>query len=143
MRLRMALIALTIAAVLVLSFFAYLGHRESSNIARNESSACLFLREVSEDNRKLKTQTGAYASSLDHLDSTNRPEFRRAESAYEFKYRADPDSFRINADPKEYGKTGIRSFYVDQSGTIRYDTGKSAGASSVPISSSSPRERER
>ena len=135
---RRALIAPAIAAVLVLSFFAYLGHQENSSIANNETSACLFLQALSEDNRKLKTQTGAYASSIDYLDSTNRRKFKRAESAYEFKYRAGPDSFRVNADPKEYGKTGIRSFYVDQTGTVRYDTGKSAGASSVPLSSSSP-----
>jgi hypothetical protein len=138
MRLRRALIAPAIAAVLVLSFFAYLGHQENSSIAKNESSAYLFLRAVYEDNRKLKIETGAYASSLEHLDSSSRPEFKRVESAYEFKYRAGPDSFRINADPKQYGKTGVRSFYVDQTGTVRYDTGKSAGASSVPLSSRSP-----
>lgn len=138
MKLRKTLLTVVVAAVLALAFFAYLGHRENSDIARNESSAYLFLRAVTEDNQKLKARTGAYASSLERLDSLHRPELKRTRSAYEFKYQAGGDSFRINADPKEYGKTGIRSFYVDQTGIVRYDAGKSAGTSSAPVSSASP-----
>lgn len=39
------------------------------------------------------------------------------------------DSFSINADPITRGQTGQNSYFVDTSGTIRYDTTHAASAS--------------
>jgi hypothetical protein len=38
---------------------------------------------------------------------------------YRFELRAGSDKFEATATPKEYGKTGRRSFFVDESGTTR------------------------
>lgn len=130
-----ALLAFIAVAIAGLVIFAYLGHRETLDISKNETAAYLFLRAVSDDNHKLKSQTGACANSLERLNSLKQAESKRARSAYEFRYHADGDSFAINADPKEYGKTGIRSFYIDQTGIVRYEAGKPAGAASAPVSS--------
>lgn len=43
------------------------------------------------------------------------------------------DSFTINADPIVRGQTGQLSYYIDASGTIRYNTTQPATASDPPI----------
>ena len=43
------------------------------------------------------------------------------------------DSFTINADPITRGQTGQISYFVDTSGTIRYNTSQTASASDPPI----------
>jgi type IV pilus assembly protein PilA len=44
------------------------------------------------------------------------------------------NSFTINAEPDVRGKTGQRSFYTDQSGTIRFNATQPATATDPPIS---------
>ncbi|MGH9571977.1 MAG: DUF4190 domain-containing protein [Candidatus Acidiferrales bacterium] len=41
--------------------------------------------------------------------------------------------FSVTADPITRGTTGRRSFFIDQTGVIRYDTGDSATADSPPL----------
>ncbi|HVB98535.1 MAG TPA: prepilin-type N-terminal cleavage/methylation domain-containing protein [Candidatus Dormibacteraeota bacterium] len=43
------------------------------------------------------------------------------------------NSYTINADPITRGQTGQRSFFLDPSGTIRYNTTQPATASDPPI----------
>lgn len=43
------------------------------------------------------------------------------------------NSYTINADPITRGQTGQRSFFLDPSGTIRYNTSQPATASDPPI----------
>jgi hypothetical protein len=40
---------------------------------------------------------------------------------YKFELSATGDRFEAVATPKEYGKTGKRSFFVDKSGVVRGD----------------------
>ncbi len=40
-------------------------------------------------------------------------------SEYKFEWEVAADSFEVSATPKSYGKTGRRSFFIDQSGTVR------------------------
>jgi hypothetical protein len=40
---------------------------------------------------------------------------------YKFEVTASGDQFEAVATPKEYGKTGKRSFFVDKSGVVRGD----------------------
>jgi hypothetical protein len=41
--------------------------------------------------------------------------------AYRFTITASVDQFEAVATPREYGKTGKRSFFVDKSGVVRGD----------------------
>jgi prepilin-type N-terminal cleavage/methylation domain-containing protein len=46
------------------------------------------------------------------------------------------NAFTINADPAQRGTTGQRSFFIDASGTIRYNLSQPATASDPPFSGS-------
>ena len=54
---------------------------------------------------------------------------------YKFELTASGDHFEAVATPKEYGATGRRSFFVDQSGVVRGDDhgGAPATAADKPI----------
>jgi hypothetical protein len=58
-----------------------------------------------------------FAQRIDQL-----VDFRPSESSgYMFTYRVkSPDSYELTARPYELGKTGEKSFYVDESGVIRH-----------------------
>jgi type IV pilus assembly protein PilA len=46
---------------------------------------------------------------------------------------AVPPSFTVNADPQVAGTTGIRQFFVNQSGVIRFNIGGPASADDPPV----------
>ncbi|MGH2620568.1 MAG: hypothetical protein ACRDHG_08355 [Anaerolineales bacterium] len=43
------------------------------------------------------------------------------------------DLYTIHANPEKPGHTGERYFFTDQSGVIRFESGRQANASSQPI----------
>ena len=64
---------------------------------------------------------GSY-SSLDDLVKQNLVQKEFLEKyGYRFEVAASGDHFEATATPVEYGKTGKRSFFVDQSGVVRGD----------------------
>lgn len=59
---------------------------------------------------------------------------------YKFTYQASSsradgalNAFRLNADPAVPGSTGVRHFFVDQTGVIRYELGGPANEHSPPV----------
>jgi hypothetical protein len=54
---------------------------------------------------------------------------------YNFEVTVSGDQFQAVAMPKEYGKTGKRSFFVDKSGVVRGDDhgGAPATAADKPV----------
>lgn len=59
---------------------------------------------------------------------------------YTFTYQASSssgnstlDTFKLNADPVTSGTTGMRHFYVDQTGVIRFQDGGPANENSPPL----------
>jgi type IV pilus assembly protein PilA len=42
---------------------------------------------------------------------------------YRFALQGDPSGYRLQVLPITYGKTGVRTFYTDQSGVIRQNVG--------------------
>jgi len=44
-----------------------------------------------------------------------------------------PPEFTVNADPQAVGTTGIRQFFVNQSGVIRFNVGGPATATDPPV----------
>jgi hypothetical protein len=55
-------------------------------------------------------------------------------AGYRFELAALETSFKVTATPIQYGKTGDRSFYLDESGVIRGQTSnREANAHDSPI----------
>ena len=82
--------------------------------------------------------TAATSAGADLIDSTLATGVK---SGYKFVYAAvaiDPSgnvqSYTITATPVVAGSTGQRSFFTDQSGTIRNTSSGTADAASAPIS---------
>jgi hypothetical protein len=64
---------------------------------------------------------------------------------YSIELNAVGDRFEVKATPKSYGKTGRRSFFVDENGTVRGadHKGEPASADDPPINSRGSRNAER
>ncbi len=61
-------------------------------------------------------------------------------SGYRFAYTAEDtdgdgklDAYAISAEPIASGQTGVRYFFTDQTGVIRYEAGSPASAESAPL----------
>jgi prepilin-type N-terminal cleavage/methylation domain-containing protein len=85
----------------------------------------------------LGSASAASATSADLIDSVLAGGTR---NGYNFTYAAGPkdangrvNSYAIKADPSTPGTTGQRSFFTDQSGTIRSNNAGPADVSSTPI----------
>ena len=86
----------------------------------------------------LGSGSAASATSADLIDSVLSA---GTKAGYVFTYSSGPkdttgrvNSYAIKADPVTPGTTGQRSFFTDQSGTIRSNVAGPADASSTPIS---------
>ncbi len=92
--------------------------------ATQEKSALLSLRELHAAQQHHLAQLGSYASSLNALVSSGALQGGLADgekSGYRFSVlAATASSFQLIAEPIEFGKTGRRRYYTDQSGVIRF-----------------------
>jgi len=115
--------------------------------AANEGGATAALRALSSAEADFAKANGHFAESLKdlragHADLGDSVLSGLAEGGsptnftkygYEFKYVANKVTFHITADPVTRGKTGTRSFYVDESAIIRANATTSATATDNPI----------
>ena len=125
-----------------------------SRMAANEASAVGSLRVIVTADVTYSTQYGhGFAASLpalgpaaDGTANANGADLLDATLAsgtkygYSFSYEAAGsqtggalDTFRVNADPITPGTTGVRHFYVDQTGVIRYQEDGPANEHSPPV----------
>jgi hypothetical protein len=81
------------------------------------------------------TPTQTAAGLLDSVVSSGNA------SGYSFSYSpgttdggGNVDSYTLNASPQIPGQTGVRYFYTDQTGVIRFNFTQAAGPSDSPIS---------
>jgi hypothetical protein len=98
----------------------------------NENIAILALEELvrSEDNYKSSIGKGSYGT-IDRLIEQNLLTKDSFENhGYRFDMNVFGVQFEVTATPLEYGKTGRRSFFVDQSGIIRGDDHQGGPANS-------------
>jgi prepilin-type N-terminal cleavage/methylation domain-containing protein len=51
---------------------------------------------------------------------------------YRFTLSATPDTFAIGASPVAYGSSGVKSFYLDQTGILRASDGPQPATSTSP-----------
>jgi type IV pilus assembly protein PilA len=140
-------VILIIAAIAIPNFI-------TSKMRANESGAIENMRTITSANVVFATtwQTG-YASTLATLGGNSAaPTVTAAglldsvlssgnKSGYSYSYSAGTvdsggniDNYTINAAPEVPGQTGVRYFYTDQTGVIRFNASQPAASSDSPIS---------
>ena len=84
--------------------------------------------------------TGGEAVGANYADLIDSTLAAGLKSGYTFTYEASStrtdgvlDTFRVTADPIEPNTTGVRHFYVDQTGVIRYQEDGPANENSPPL----------
>ena len=92
----------------------------------NEEMAMSSLRMIvsAEETYKATAGNGSYGSlySLAKQNLISKEVFEKFEKyGYNIQLSASSNLFEATATPVEYGKTGRRSFFVDQSGVVRGD----------------------
>lgn len=103
----------------------------------NETSALIaltLLRDAQDEFKKGKGQ-GRYGTFEELQAASVFPKGELRNEFYRFEVLAAGDSYRVNATPKEYGKTARRSFFLDESGVIRAADrqGQPATAADPPV----------
>jgi hypothetical protein len=103
----------------------------------NEAIAMSGLQMIANAEASYKVDAGGYGS-LDQLTEkklVSREMFEKY--GYKFEVIAGGDQFEAIATPLEYGKTGKRSFFIDQSNVVRGDDhgGGAATAGDKPVQS--------
>ena len=73
----------------------------------------------SEEQYKAGAGKGSYASLQQMIDSKMFPPDLLDKYGYNFQVTVTGDQFEAVATPREYGKSGKRSFFVDKSGVVR------------------------
>jgi type IV pilus assembly protein PilA len=124
-----------------------------SKMQANEAAAVEALKTLDTSAIMYSTTYGGFPHSISDLGPSGGPNASSSgadlidsvmatgvKSGYKFTYTvvaSDPAgnvlSYSITASPVVPGTSGQRSFYTDQSGTIRASTGGSADSSSTPI----------
>jgi hypothetical protein len=106
-------------------------------VLSRESSATYALYEVesAQTTYKIENKKGRYAT-LEELVAEKLLDKGFGERAdYQIEINASGEKFEATATPKEYGKSGRRSFFLDETGTMRAadHKGKPATASDPPV----------
>ena len=112
-----------------------------SRIQSNESAAIGNLRTVLGAQNAYNSANGTYAPDFAALTAVvgNAPAFLDGawggtKNGYTFGLgQATPQQFACNANPETVDVTGVRYFFVNESGVIRFNTGGAADSASSPI----------
>jgi type IV pilus assembly protein PilA len=123
-----------------------------ARIAANEASAASSLRTMTSACIMYNSTYGKYPDKLSSLGSSNgaTPTSTAADlldqvlapsggvntstkSGYVFTYSGSQFVYTINAAPASPNQSGVRYFFSDQSGVIRYSIGAAATSGSSPI----------
>lgn len=89
----------------------------------NEAIAISALQTIAnaETAYKAGSKNGPYATMQELVDAKTFPLEAFDKYGYKYEITVMGDQFEAVATPKEYGKTGKRSFFVDRSGVVRGD----------------------
>lgn len=89
----------------------------------NEAIAISALQTIANAERAYKagSKNGPYATMQELVDGKTFPLEAFDKYGYKYEITVMGDQFEAVATPKEYGKTGKRSFFVDKSGVVRGD----------------------
>jgi len=141
---------IVVAIILIIAAIA-IPNLLRSRMAANEASAVGSLRTINTACVTYSTTYGVgFPSALTSLGGTGAVSSTAAQlidavlaagskSGYTFTYTAGAaaggviPTYAVNADPITPGQTGLRYFFTDQSGVIRFNTSAQASASDSPL----------
>ncbi len=108
-----------------------------SKMAAHESSAISAIRTLvtAQITFAVKSGSGDFAADLVSLQGANLIDSvlgSGTAEAYSFSLSGSGVQYTIDARPLVYGSSGIRSFFTDESGAIRYTTADAAATASDP-----------
>ncbi len=108
-----------------------------SKMAAHEASAISALRTLVTAQITFATRAGSgnFATDLTELEAANLIDSVMGSGtaeAYSFSVTGSGVQFEVNARPLVYGSSGVRSFFTDESGAIRYTTADAAAIASDP-----------
>jgi len=125
--------------VLVIGIIAALSmpNLSKSKMAAHESSAISGIRTLVTAQITYATRSGSgdFAPDLATLQSANLIDSVMGSGtaeAYPYSLSGSGVQYTIDARPLVYGSSGIRSFFTDESGAIRYTTADAAATASDP-----------
>ncbi len=125
--------------VLVIGIIAALSmpNLVNSKMAAHESSAISAVRSIvtAQITHAAKAGSGNFAADLTELEAANLIDSvlgSGTAEAYSFSVSGSGIQYTIDARPLVYGSSGIRSFFSDESGVIRYTTADAAATASDP-----------
>ena len=125
--------------VLVIGIIAALSmpNLAKSKMAAHESSAISAVRTLvtAQITFAVKSGSGDFAADLVSLQGANLIDSvlgSGTAEAYSFSLSGSGVQYTIDARPLVYGASGIRSFFTDESGAIRYTTADAAATASDP-----------
>ena len=109
-----------------------------SRIQSNESAAIGNLRTITGSQVAYNSANGVYAATFDEMTTPTPPFLDGAwgtgpKSGYDFALDGDVQCFGANADPAIQDRSGVRHFFTDCSGVIRFDPAAAATNTSQPI----------
>ncbi|HVF43488.1 MAG TPA: DUF3352 domain-containing protein [Pyrinomonadaceae bacterium] len=106
-------------------------------VLSGESAATYVLYEVesAETTFKVEKKKGRYATLEELVAEKILDKGFGEHPSYRIEINAAGEKFEVTATPKDYGKTGRRSFFLDETGTLRAadHKGKPATASDPPV----------
>ena len=112
-----------------------------SRIETNEAAAVQSIRAVVSAEATFHAQSGHYANTIAELTTGSPPgsppflngDWTKEKNGYNFTLGGTPTNYTLNANPTTFGVQGVRGFYCDASGVIRFNFGAPADISSTPI----------
>ena len=127
---------IVVAVIGVIAAFAVPNLRQSKTAA-HEGAAISAVRNLGKAQVTYVTvrNSGTFAPDLSTLEAAGLIDSvlgSGTTDAYTYTVSGDGSGFEINARPLVYGSSGIRSFFSDVSGVIRYNTADAAATSGSP-----------
>lgn len=108
-----------------------------SRIQANEASAIGGLKTIVGAEFAYYSDHHEYTDDWDVLHGADPPYLvesqREEKSGYDFTLTAGDADFQVTAAPTVPNRTGVRYYFVDSSGVVRYNEGGDADADSPPI----------
>ncbi len=143
---------IVVAIILIIAAIA-IPNLLRARIAANEASAVSSLRTMNTADITYNSTYGSYSPDLSSMGPSNgaTPTSTTADlldqvlapaggvttstkSGYTFTYATSSGGYNINAAPVSLNQTGVRYFYTDQSGVLRFNVGAAATSGSSPLS---------
>ena len=109
-----------------------------ARLAANESAAIAAIKTIASASHTFRAAGSTYPANLTVLSSATPPYIDSVlgggtKQGYNFSETGDTSGFTATAVPVTMNTTGVRSFFVDTSGVIRYNSTGNASATDKPL----------